>query len=725
MAKAFRPNKEWWTPKELAEANLPGLPTSERRILERAKRFAWRTHARLARRRTGKGGGWEYHWTLLPEVAQARLLAQARKPAAAPATEPVDRTEAWAFYEQQTEKHREVARMRLEAIQMVETLAPHVGKDHAVREVARLRKCSYRAIWTWLALVEGIRLDDRLAYLIPRYSRAGNRGTKASFSQDFWEFLKSDYLRPSGPNFRACYRRALRVAEAEGWETAGERTMRRHLERDVSELTMILHREGSEALKRRFPSQTRDRLSLEAMEAVNADYHRFDVFVRWPLDDGSGGFEIVRPQMVAFQDIYSGRILSWRIDRTPNKVGVSLALGDMIERFGIPERIVLDNGREFANKFLTGGVPTRFRFKVKDDDIPGVLVQLGINVHWATPYSGQSKPIERAFRDLCEDIAKDPRFEGAYTGNRPDAKPENYGSRAIALEEFIRIVSEGIEEHNARGGRRGQTTMGRSILETFEESYRRAPIRKATAEQRRLWLMGAEGVNAHAKTGLIKFMGNEYWSAWMHEIAGQKVVARFDPADLRAGLQLYRLDGTFLGQAACKLAAGFFDLEEARAHKSAQRRWMKAEKEAAEAARRFDAAKLGEFLDGAAPPDGAPTEPLEAKVVSLPRARPLEAPRVQPAPMSHEERAAREAFVADFNARKAERQRPTEDEDDPRFFFRRALEMEARQEAGEPLTRDQERWLSSYQQTPEYRAQKRIHEDLGSGFEGGGSGAAG
>ena len=49
----------------------------------------------------------------------------------------------------------------------------------------------------------------------------------------------------------------------------------------------------------------------------------------WP------GGEIVRPQMVAFQDIHSGRILSWRVDQTPNKVGVQLALGDMIERLTI------------------------------------------------------------------------------------------------------------------------------------------------------------------------------------------------------------------------------------------------------------------------------------------------------------------------------------------------------------------------------------------------------
>ncbi len=161
-----------------------------------------------------------------------------------------------------------------------------------------------------------------------------------------------------------------------------------------------------------------------------------------------------------------------------------------------PKAALLDNGREFAAKVFTGGgAKTRFRFKVKEDDIPGLLPMLGVNVHWATPYSGQSKPIERAFRDLCDRVAKHPAFEGgAYTGNKPDAKPENYGNRAIPLDEFRAVLNEEMEAHNARPGRRSEVAFGRSFDEVFDEGYKVAPIRKATLEQRRLWLMSAEGV---------------------------------------------------------------------------------------------------------------------------------------------------------------------------------------------------------------------------------------
>src|SRR5690606_13947366 len=123
--------------------------------------------------------------------------------------------------------------------------------------------------------------------------------------------------------------------------------------------------------------------------------------------------------------------------------------------------------------------------------------QLGVEVHWTTPYSGQSKPIERAFRDLCNDIWRHPAFVGAYTGNNPNAKPEDYGSRAVALDEFYRIVSQEIREHNRRTGRRSRVCAGQlSFDQAFRESYARAPIRKASEEQLRLFLLAAESVTA-------------------------------------------------------------------------------------------------------------------------------------------------------------------------------------------------------------------------------------
>jgi len=233
--------------------------------------------------------------------------------------------------------------------------------------------------------------------------------------------------------------------------------------------------------------------------------------------------------------------------------------------WGVPAGCLLDNGRAFASKAITGGAKTRFRFTIRPEDPTGLLTALGVEIHWATPYRGQSKPIERGFRDLCDHGAKHPAFAGAYTGNRPDAKPENYGSKAIDLAVFVRVVNRIIAAHNARLGRRTETARGGSFDQAFEASYARAPIRRATPEQMRMALLAADRVTTDRKSGAISFHGNRYWSEALSGIAGDKVTVRFDPDDLTQDLHVYALDGRYLCDAEAVDATGFLDTASAKA----------------------------------------------------------------------------------------------------------------------------------------------------------------
>lgn len=714
MSLAQTPSRLWWTAEEIAGAALPDMPASRQGVEAMMKRLDWRGNPELARRRDGKGGGWEYSWQLFPMRAQRKLLSAAAPAAVQP--EPLSRDEVWAWFEALPEVVKDKARARLAVLQQVEALEglPSMGRHNAICAVARQCHIGTRTIWGWFALIEGIRPDDRLARLAPR-NRARVEPVKTSeIDPEFFEVLKADYLRLGGPPFADSYRRAVRVARSKGWETVPERTARRAMDRRVSELTQVLARKGVEALKRHFPSQVRDKTSMHALEAVNADFHKFDVFVAWPSPAGLEP-QILRPQMVAFQDIYSGRILSWRVDVAPNATAVQLAAGDMIEEWGIPDHIVLDNGREFAAKAITGGAATRYRFKVKEDDVPGLFVSLGCQIHWASPYHGQAKPIERAFRDMARSIALDPRFDGAYTGNKPDAKPENYGSRAVSLETFLTVLAEGIEEHNTRIGRRSEVAFGRSFAEVFEESYRTAPIRKATAAQRRLWLLGAEGLRSDRKTGAVWFKENEFWADWMHAHAGARLIVRFDPANFWDGLHVYALDGRYLGHAPVRQRVGFFDMEEARTLARARSAWLQAERAALKAQRRLTAAELGGFLDAAAPVP--PEAPIEAKVVkpvfgkATARAMPpAEAPAIAEAQAT---------LIADFAARRAASQpQPSPEEESSREMFRRALEIERRMAAGEAVTPAQREWLSSVQTTSAYRGERMLWEEMGDAIFG-------
>ena len=204
----------------------------------------------------------------------------------------------------------------------------------------------------------------------------------------------------------------------------------------------------------------------------------------------------------------------------------------------------------------------------------GVLPLLGVEVHWATPFHGQAKPIERAFRDLAESISKDPRLAGAYTGNRPDAKPENYGSKAVEWELLEQVVREAIVEHNARPGRRTETARGRSFDETFAESYRSRVVKRLAPSQRAMLLLASKPVKVRP-SNVIEVAGNSYGVDPALGLAGQRVVARFDPDDLTRPVMVFSLDGRMLGEA-MPTVRRFDDHQEAQAFRREMRRARKA-----------------------------------------------------------------------------------------------------------------------------------------------------
>lgn len=693
------PEKEWWSAAELAEATLPDVPSTKRGVNGLASRLNWNSNPVLARRRQAQGGGWEYSWRLLPVRAQTALLKAL--PVAMPATDRMGRDDAWTWFDSLPEKAKAEARDRLAAIQKIEALEGPMGKNLAVDTIARQISTAPRTLWNWVSMIEGIDLADRLPYLAPRHRTGTAKRQRAECSQEFLDRLKAAYLRPAS-SFKGSYEDVVDVCRAHGWKVMSLISATRWFKRNVPRVTVVLAKEGDAGLAKCFPPQIRDRSTLTALEGVNADCHKIDVFVKWP-----GIEKPVRPQIVAFQDLYSGKFLSWRVDLDPNKVAVMSAFGELIETWGIPRHCLFDNGREFANKWLTGGTPTRFRFKVREDDPLGVLPQMGIKIHWATPGHGQAKPIERGFRDFAKRIALDPRFAGAYVGPNPLAKPEDYGSRAIPLEEFMAVLDEGIRKHNARPGRTSHTAKGRSFDDTFAESYATAKIQKATAEQHRLWLMGQEVRKLHAKHGELSIHGNKYWASWMNEFAGQKVVARFDPEDLHAGAYIYSLAGEFLGPAECREKTGFFDMAGSKLDARVKRQRRSAEKKLLEVLRPMSVKELAAEMN-ALP---TPTTPLiEAKVVELAPVRTRKPLIERTVPKPDTSRDA-ELTVLQVNFAAQREETPAQDPETARFW--RMIDIEKRMAAGEGIHPDDAAFWDRMKDHPVYLSQRDLYDRHG------------
>jgi transposase InsO family protein len=583
--------KIWFKASELAAEKLPGMPGSKRNINRLVEKLGW-DKTNLARIGQGKGAPLEYHFTLLPEPAQAALTArygEAQAPAPriqkrAAVVETPRGAAAWAWYEALPATIKDRAAQRLEALLRIETLRRRVGRGAAVRAIAEECDVSVATMHNWLDLVRGVPPADWLLALAP--APRGGGGRPVNIDEAFWDTFRADFLRASEPSFNSCYRRTVHIAKKEGWTVPNERTLRRRVE-EIPEAVRVMARKGRDATKAMYPAQERDRSMFHAMEAVNVDGHKWDVFCRYP--DGT----VARPLMVAFQDLYSGMFVAWRMARSENKDDVRLCLGDMVATYGIPDDCYLDNGRAFASKWLTGGTSNRYRFKVKSEEPAGILTQLGVRIHWTTPYAGQSKPIERGFGDFARDIAKHPAFEGAYTGNAPDAKPENYGTRAVPIEEFTRIVNEEIVKHNARPGRQSRVCAGQhSFQDVFDASYKVAPIRMATPEQIRMFMLMAEGVRPRQRDGAIHLLRNRYWHEKLLEHRGRLLTVRFDPENVHQDLAVHAQDGTLICVAELIEAVGFADTAAAREHAAARNAYLRATRERLAAERKMSLAQL-------------------------------------------------------------------------------------------------------------------------------------
>ena len=593
---------EWFSTRELVDMALPEMPGGRKAMDNMARARNWTAPAQAGhtwRPRQGRGGGVEYHLSLLPAAAQARILL-AQRTAAVPTT-PAEQSKGearWDWFTRLPAHKQEEAKQRLEALDTVQRLVENgVGRVFAMEEIARRTKVRVSTLYNWSKLVQGVPRIEWLAHLAPH--QAGRAGERADCSPEAWEMLKADYLRPERPTFLACYRRLQATAAERGWTIPTARTLERRLD-TLPDTIRVLARDGTDALKRMMPAQQRDRSALHALAAVNADGHKWDVFVRWP--DGT----IDRPMMLAFQDIYSGKVLSWRIDKTENKESFRLCFGDLVEEWGVPDACVLDNSRTFASKWMTGGAPNRFRFKVRDDEPLGVMTLMGVTIHWATPYHGQAKPIERAFRDLAGDLAKHPAFAGAYTGNKVDAKPENYASTAVPLEVFLATIGRGIIEHNARQGRTGGLCRGRSFDDVFTDSYASVPVRRASEHQRRLWLLAAERVLVNRTDGSITLEGNRFWNERLQALRGERVTVRFDPEMLQAPLHVYRADGDYLGAVPCIEAVGFLDADAARRHAATRKAWMRGVRMQLAAERTLSISEVARMLPEGDAPVAAP-----------------------------------------------------------------------------------------------------------------------
>lgn len=619
---------DWYTLDALFDLRLPGLPVSMSSLKRLANEAGWRTRPGCARQvPTSTKPAWEYHSSLLPGLAQAKLAQMAQRDATLTQTREQRRALYWKTFEAMTEGHRQVAHQRHALIISAEdALAKRelAGKMLSVEETLApvLRKfgVSSSTYYDLRKKLSSVAREDWLPALAPAYAEDGIVSEVAPCHPMAWAALKSDYLRTDKPTFSSCFRRMTEAAKKHGWAPIPhERSLRRRLEAEVPRAVQILTREGRKRAEQLYPSQIRTKTHLHAMEITNTDGHKLDLFVKVPWRSAEASDKVTdRVILLGIQDIYSGKILSWRLCEAETWDVVRACVGDMVEDYGIPDHLYMDNGRAFASKMISGRAASRNRFKKIEGEVAGLLKTLDIEPHFTKPYSGQSKPIERAWKDLAEEISKHPAMSGAYTGNKPENKPENYGTWAVPLDVLERHVADRIAEHNARTGRRSETAKGRSFDETFAESMRHPAtiVRRATEAQRSLWLLAAKVIKARAKGGELHFQKNVYWAPELTQWMGQNLTVRFNPDKLHDPVKVYDPDGRFICDAPCTEKAGFNEQSAAARHERNRRTFVKLNKAKAKLHKQLTPSQLGELYMNDAPPKAEPIRPTITRLVT-------------------------------------------------------------------------------------------------------------
>lgn len=495
--------QEFYTAREMAEIALKRgittFPATERGVRKLAETSGWNSlPSNLCRPREGKGGGREYHFTLMPQVmrdaiaawGQQAMLANAhqvaqdaderrlnalRLSALAPRPRMVAqaRTEilrsidgyaisrgqkrSWAirkFLEAQAEYHlrQKIEKKRdvgfhLDAVEVNSLASPPLltALDGFQLEAGRLAvandrrddaRISRTAIYSWFKSWD----ENGALALAPTPPRQDQEIPPA-----FKDFLKF-YAKPSKPSVPRAYAAYVKAAsEAEGVQrmTLTLDQVQYILRHKLNNIEKNVGREGMLTLRSRLPYITRTTEDMWPTTIYTADGKTFDAEVADPVTRLA-----IRPEITSVLDVATRKCVGYALSRKENFVSVSDALRRSVSAHGVCAIFYTDRGAGYKNKNF-------------DDAIGGLMGRLGITKMHALPYNSQAKGIIERFNHTWNDLAREyPTYiskemdkeakHEVHKETRGEIKLFGTARRLPSWEQFIADVERTIAEYNDR-----------------------------------------------------------------------------------------------------------------------------------------------------------------------------------------------------------------------------------------------------------------------------------
>jgi len=442
---------------------------------------------------------------------------------------------------------------------------------------------------------------------------------------------------------------------------------------------------------------TRDYSDIGVGEVLVADGHvlNFEILNPWTGKQK-------RMELNIWQDFASEMPLGWEIAPTENVRAIAAAFRRSLLMTGrIPAVAYLDNGKAFGADYFEGsalrGVDLRPTF--------GLYERLGIEVTNAWAYHGQSKPIERWFRDL----ARLERRMATYTGVSIERKPPrlNRGERihraafekatqgrVLTIAEAHAAIADFIDAWAAEPHREGRLA-GYSSGEIFERGLAASTL-KPIGRDELDYLMLETTVRKIYRDG-VHHAGRVYFHPDLH---GRRhaVTVRYDLAD-PSSIKIYDDEGRFLCDAAEKpTVKAMAKLPQC---SDADRELLRSQIELKKSLEKKAAGAARAFLESEIMPA------VSAQLAALPAAPEASEPAALSQPLNIErieERAAKMRAVSDDDSI-LDRLAEMKDGD----HYVALLKLRA---AGRPIPPEENTWLRYYKQSDHYAQHAERYEAL-------------
>ena len=379
----------------------------------------------------------------------------------------------------------------------------------------------------------------------------GNVSSRSTVNQNDFDYFKNLYLVEGAPSLRSCWDQTLGHAllldaTIDKSTFPSYMAFKRRLEKEIPVQAIYLARYGASAYKRKFENYIeRDYSTITCGKVWVSDHAQIDVAVF----DSEGN--VVFPWVTAWRDYKSGKWLGWLLQcGSPNSDRIFQAFYYAAEKFGLPEDVIIDNGKDYRCKDFAGGRKTE-KIKIENDTnkTSSMLDELNVSVHFALPYNAQTKPIERDFLKLKEILSK--HIYG-YRGGNVVERPERLvkeikADKVYEFERFKTAFNDYIINILNKKPSEGKNHKGLSPDELFDKEFKE--IIKPTHEALKLFCTRTSRNFTIARNGIKdRQLEITYWADWMVSQMSVKVYLRRDPENYKEAW-VFRLDNDeFLGK---------------------------------------------------------------------------------------------------------------------------------------------------------------------------------